>query len=137
MSVSLELQKAITAALRADAAVGALIGDRIFDRPAAGVVYPYARFGPADTVLRASDDCLDDRIEVIQIDVFSASLAGKAEAKAICETILAALTGLEDAVELAAGALVSLRASGLRVFDSPDGRSVQGVITLEAETEGP
>lgn len=43
---TLPVRAAIVAALRADAAVGAIMGDRIYSRAPDAVVFPYSSFGP-------------------------------------------------------------------------------------------
>nr|MBA3570571.1 DUF3168 domain-containing protein [Pyrinomonadaceae bacterium] len=43
---SLELQKAIVAALRSAAGVTAIVGQRIYDQPPASPAFPYTSIGP-------------------------------------------------------------------------------------------
>ena len=54
---SLELQKAIVAALKADAAVTAIINGRIYDAVPGGATKPYVSFGPFQ-LLPEHGDCL-------------------------------------------------------------------------------
>ena len=87
---SLALQGAIVAALKASAALGALIGDRVFDRVPAGAVKPYIRIGD-DQVIPDPAECFERSAEVFAtLDVFS-SAVGKPEAKRIAGAIVDAL----------------------------------------------
>ncbi len=132
MSVSNALQKLIFDLLVADADVGALVGDRIYDRPAATVAAPYVTFGPSDYV-PDDHECIDGRIETVQLDIWSEAQDGKREAKAIVDAIRSCL---HDGVgSLTVGALVTMRVTLARVFDDPDGRTTHGVVQIEAVIE--
>jgi hypothetical protein len=132
MSASNALQKLIFDLLVADAGIGALVGDKIYDRPSAAVSAPYITFGPSDFV-PDDHECIDGRIETVQLDVWSEAQDGKREAKAIVDAIRKCLH--DAAGDLDAGALVSMRVGLARVFDDPDGRTTHGVVQIEAEIE--
>jgi Protein of unknown function (DUF3168) len=132
MSISNALQKLVYDLLVADAGVGALVGGRIYDRPSATVAAPYVSFGPSDYV-PDDEECINGRIEALQIDAWSEAQDGKREGKAICDAIKAAL---HDAVgSLSVGALVTMRVVLVRVFDDADGRTTHGVVQIEAVIE--
>lgn len=132
MSVSVALQTLIRARLVAVSAVTDLVAQRVFDAPKNPVQYPYISFGPSDYV-PDDYDCIDGRIEVQQIDVWSDALDGKAEAKRICDAVKAALHDYE--AEPSVGALVSLRVTLVRVMDDPQPGLFHGIVTLEAVME--
>lgn len=132
MSTSNALQTLIFNLLVGDAGVGALVGDKIYDRPSATVTAPYVTFGASDYV-PDDHECIDGRVETIQLDVWSEAQDGKREAKAIVDAIR---NCLHDATgNLTVGALVTMRVALARVFDDPDGRTTHGVIQIEAEIE--
>jgi hypothetical protein len=132
VSISNALQVFLYERLVADVAVGALVGDRIYDRPAATASVPYITFGPSDYV-PDDDECIDGRIETVQLDVWSEAQDGKRECKAIVDAVKSCL---HDAVgDLEAGALVTMRITLIRVFDDPDGRTTHGVVQIEAVIE--
>lgn len=132
MSVSRELQKAIFDALVADAGVGALVGDRIYDgMPSAGQ-YPCVTFGPTDSF---NEDlaCVDARTETVQLDVWSRDQGRMGPCKDICDAVKDALH-LAD-ITLTQHALIRIRTGGIRVFRDADGITAHGVVTVEADLE--
>ncbi len=132
MSTSNALQKLIFDLLVASGPVGALVGDKIYDRPGATVPAPYITFGPSDYV-PDDDECIDGRIETVQLDVWSEAQDGKRECKAIVDAIRVVL---HDAVgNLDVGALVTMRVTLSRVFDDPDGRTTHGIVQVESVIE--
>ena len=68
---SLELQKAIVAALKASTAVSAIVGTRIYDAVPMAATKPYISFGSFD-LLPEVGDCLDGASVVIQLDGWAA-----------------------------------------------------------------
>lgn len=128
MSISNALQVLIYERLVADVTVGALVGDRIYDRPPATVPVPYITFGPSDYV-PDDDECIDGRIETVQLDVWSEAQDGKRECKAIVDAVKAALHDAE--ADLDSGALNTMRVVLVRVFDDPDGRTTHGIVQVE------
>lgn len=132
MSTSNALQKLIFDLLVSNGHVGALVGDKIYDRPGAGISAPYITFGPSDYV-PDDHECIDGRIETIQLDIWSEAQDGKREGKAIVDAVRACL---HDAVgNLEVGALVTMRVALASIFDDPDGRTTHGVIQIEAVIE--
>jgi hypothetical protein len=87
------LQTAIVSAVKASAAMGALIGDRIYDKvpTRAAVLFPYVAFRGMDSV-DASDACHDGVEVFVDLDGWSREV-GTIEAKRIA----AALALLLDA----------------------------------------
>lgn len=132
MSVSRELQAAIFDALVADAGVGALVGDRIYDGAPSDRQYPCVTFGPTSSF---NDDltCVDARTETVQLDVWSRDQGRMGPCKDICDAIKAALhlAGLS----LIEHALIRIRADSIRVLRDSDGVTAHGIVMIEADLE--
>ncbi|OWJ78418.1 DUF3168 domain-containing protein [Haematobacter genomosp. 1] len=108
------------------------LGVRVCDPPRAKEVPPYISFGPSDWQ-EDDADCIDGRVETIQIDVWSSAQDGQREAKDICEAVKKALHGYD--ADLGAHALVGMRVPMVRVFRDPDGITTHGVVQVEALIE--
>ncbi|KJS45240.1 MAG: hypothetical protein VR71_02165 [Roseovarius sp. BRH_c41] len=132
MSVSRELQTAILNALVADAGVGALVGDRIYDGMPSNGQYPCITVGPTDSF---NEDlaCVDARTETVQLDVWSRDQGRMGPCKDICDAVKDALH-LAD-ITLTQHALIRIRTGGIRVFRDADGITAHGVVTVEADLE--
>ena len=126
------LQRLIFLRLTSFASLVALIGSRVVDPPRVDEVMPYVSFGPSDWQ-EDDADCIDGRIETIQIDVWSTAQDGQREAKAICDAVKEALHNYE--ADLGDHALASMRVPTVRVFRDPDGITTHGVIQVEAMIE--
>ncbi|MDI3335868.1 DUF3168 domain-containing protein [Defluviimonas aestuarii] len=132
MSESNALQAMIVTCLKADAAVAAIVGQKVYDKPAATVSAPYLSIGPSDYVPEDAD-CIDGRTETVQIDCWSEAQDGKREVKALADAVKKALHGYAGTLTI--GALVSLEAKLVRVLDDPDGITLHGVVQVEALIE--
>lgn len=132
MSVSRELQTLIFDTLVADAAVGALVGDRVYDGAPSDREYPCVTFGPADSF---NDDltCVDARTETVQLDVWSRNQGRMGPCKDICDAVKKALHLAN--LSLGQHALIRIRTDSIRVFRDPDGITAHGVVTIEADLE--
>ena len=124
------LQKAVYDALIADPAVSAIVGTRVTDgRPQA---YPSITFGPSDFV--AEDwDCFPSRVESLQLDCWTRDGDRLRPARALADTVKAALHLKE--LDLDGHALTLLRVESVRSFMDVDGLTGHAVVTLEAEIE--
>ena len=130
-SAALALQKAVYAALTADAGVGALIGGRIYDGAPRNAAFPYATFGRT-THSDWSTGTEDGAEHRLILDVWSRA-HGKSECHTIAQAIRAAL---HDAVLALDGhALVNLRFETSDICRDPDGITVHGVLRFRAVTE--
>lgn len=141
--ISSAFQKLVYETLLAAPAVVAAVDSRIVDRASPNTRFPFISFGPVDTIIDPSDSCMDLRTEAVQIDVWSASQAGKRACKDLCDLVLAAVLAKTNELGVVAGAgtldggeLVELRSVALRIFDEPDGATIHGVITLEGLLDG-
>ena len=115
---SLALQKAVFAALVADAAVGALIGDRIYDAPPRDAVFPYVELRRR----RASPTGAPAPRRAPSTSCRSTSgraSAASASATTIMDAIEAALH--DAALDLDGHALVNLRFEFAEARRDPDG----------------
>lgn len=92
-----ELQKAIHGALADDAAVGALIGDRIFDHVPATAPFPYVSFG-ATSIYDWSTATESGAEQLFTLHVWSKG-RGRKEALAIMEVARACLEGANLALD--------------------------------------
>ncbi len=128
---ALALQKAVYAALIADAGVGALIGDRIYDVAPRDVVFPYVTIGRM-TVTDWSTGSEDGAEHRLTLDVWSRQ-HGKSECAAIAEAIRAVLH--DAALTLDGHALVNLRFESADVARDPDGITFHGLLRFRAVTE--
>lgn len=132
-SPSLELQVAIAARLKADAAVTTVVGGRVYDSIPPSPTFPYVSFGPTDEV---TDDtnCTNGFDISVQIDCWSRKF-GFLEVKAVSDAIRAALHDFD--LPLTANALVYFRHRQTRIFRDPDGLTSHAVLTFEAFAEQP
>ena len=130
-SPSLDLQKAVKLALEADATVGALAGDRVYDKAPASAQMPYISFANND-FFRQDLDCIDLRIEALQIDVWSRAEGRQWPAKQLVDAVVKCLHLAE--LDLETHALAFLEARGQTFLDQ-DGITAHGVVSLEAEIE--
>lgn len=127
---SLALQAAIVSALRADAPVTALIGQRVYDRVPPVPTFPYVTIGD-DQVLPDAAECLDGSVEVTAtIDVWSRTV-GKVEAKQISGAIVS-LLNFNASLTLTGYRLVSIEHESSRHLDDPDGLTSHSVVTFRA-----
>jgi hypothetical protein len=132
MSVSAELQRAIYDTLIGDAALSALIGDRVYDGRPQESNFPCVTFGPSDS--RADDmECIDGRSETIQLDVWSRDQGKMRPCKEIMDAARDALHFAD--ITLSVNALVLIRVEGMRLFVDGDGITAHGVLTVEADLE--
>ena len=99
----LELQGAIIARLKADAAVNALVNNRVADIPQSTWAKPYISIGPSNYVAELID-CIDGGEVMMQIDCWSESTTMK-EIRDIADAVRRALRNWDP--PLATNALVS------------------------------
>lgn len=129
----LELQGAIINRLKADPAVTALVGTRIFDSVPASALFPYISYGPSDA-LQTDADCINGIDIDVQIDVWSRS-PGFPEAKKINGAVRNALHDVD--LVLATNGLVFLEHRQTSTRRDPDGLTSHGIVQLNAFIEVP
>lgn len=126
---SLALQGALVSCFKADSALSALIGTRIYDRVPADPVFPYIRVGD-DQIVADGADCFDESVEVFAtIHVFSRAV-GKPEAKNIAGAVVAAIRSAT--LTLSGYSLCDIEHQGTRYLDDPDTLTTHGVVTFHA-----
>ncbi len=132
MSEMNALQTLIYNRLTTCAPLVALVGQRVYDRPPLDAPNPYVSFGPSDVTID-DYDCINGRIETMQIDCWSTAEDGMRECKDIVDAVKKALhQWTADPLE---GALVDLQVVLVRVFLDRDGITTHGVVQVEATME--
>ena len=128
---SLALQKAVVATLVADAGVGALVGDRIYDAPPRDAAFPYLTIGGlrVDDWSTGSEDGAEHRVT---LHVWSRE-RGKRECYEVLEAVEAALH--DAALVLEDHALVNLRFAFAEVDRERDGVTYRATARFRAVTE--
>jgi len=131
-----ELKAAIITRLRANTAIVAFCGNRIYDRPPAGTLTPpYISLGPWDAITEDAE-CID-AVEITgQIDVWSwgANEAfGSAEASKIAGIIRASLHDAEIIIGTNAVATINHRIT--RLQRESDGATNRAIVTITALVE--
>lgn len=131
----------IVALLKADAAVSALVGTKIFDRPPhengePAVASPYISLGPHDGLTEDSDDCMDLMELTFQVDAWSWG-SGAAYSRAEVSNIAAAVRSCLHRQEITiTGASVEVQHQMTRVMRDPDGETNHAAITFIASIDG-
>ncbi|SMF53304.1 Protein of unknown function [Xaviernesmea oryzae] len=136
MDPTYELAAAIVARLKADAAVAAFVGAKVYDRPPDGTLQsPYISLGPSDA-LTDDADCVDGLEITMQIDCWSWG-SGEAFSSAQVRKIAGAVRACLHEAEfpLAANALVSLRHRITRYQRESDGATNRAIVSITAFVE--
>jgi Protein of unknown function (DUF3168) len=127
---SLELQGAMVTALKADAALDALIVDRIYDRVPPAPTFPYITVGD-DQVISAHADCLEGSTQIFATLHAWSRKPGMVETKRISGAIVTALNAA--ALPLNGGyRLVLLEHDSTQFLIDPDGLTSHAVIVFHA-----
>lgn len=130
-SAEKELHGAIVQRLENDAAVSALVDDRIYGKVPASPVFPYVTIGPVDSV-EDDADCILGLEVAQQIDCWSRA-GGSEECKDIVDAVRAALHDYEP--DLATNAVVFFQNRTSSVKKDPDGITHHGILGFEAAIE--
>lgn len=132
MSESSDLQQVIFDLLVADAGVGAIVGDRIYDGVLPEALHPYISFGASDFYTDDAD-CIPGTVETVQLDVWFRDGGRKSTCKDAVRVVRKALH--ETAAEMGAGAIVEMRVGICQVMDDPDPLTAHGVVQVTALIE--
>jgi len=131
-SAAWELQKAIYAALRADAPLAALLGAaRIYDDVPRGAAFPYVTFGPS-TTRDWSTGTETGAEHIVTLRAWSKA-GGEREVHQILDTVRAALEGATLAIE--GQRLVNFRYEASETQRGADGETFAGAARFRAVTE--
>jgi hypothetical protein len=125
------LQKAVIAALRADAGVAALTASRVYDDPPRNVAFPYVSLGPATL---ADWDTATERghVHMLHLDIWSRQ-GGRKEVRAVLGAVEAVLH--DAALALDGHRLINLRFEFADIFRDEDGETMRGAVRYRAVTE--
>ncbi len=128
---SLALQKAVFAALGADATLAGLVADRIYDAVPRDAAFPYVSFGPAHLADWSTGTEAGAEHRLL-LHIWS-----RAHGKTECLEIAGAITAIlhDQALTLAANHLVNLRREAADATRDPDGRTWHGIVRFRAVTE--
>lgn len=134
MSASSALQQAIIDALRADAGVTAIVGQRSYDAPPKDVVYPFISLGTS-VITTDRPDGYSSRGEVVQVDAWTEDQRQRQPIKALCDAVIDAL----DQADLDLAGVYGLARLDLvlaRVMDDPDGITKHAALQFECGVTG-
>lgn len=141
MQGDIALIAAMFAALKADAALAVLIGQRIYDRVpstqdgAPTVAYPYVSLGPT-TGLTDDADCIPAEEITVQWDVWSSG-TGEAYGSVECRKIAGHIKRVlhEAELSLSDGALATLTHEMTRILDDPQPHIHHGAVSFTGVVE--
>lgn len=130
-AAAIEVQTALFAALRADADLTAIVGDRVFDHAPANVAFPCISFGRA----AASDwsTATEDGVELLLTLHVWSKAKGKREALEIMDAVRAVLHDAAPALD--EHRLVNLRLVSAEARYDEDQAVQHGLMRLRAVTE--
>ncbi|WP_073330059.1 DUF3168 domain-containing protein [Wenxinia saemankumensis] len=131
-SPEVELQKALVAVLRADAAVAALVGVRIYDEPPQTPVRPFIRIGNIEGAPVRTDGIETAALITFSVEGHSRPLAGRVEAARVVAAAIAALDEREADLAVAGHRLVRLQFITTATIRDSDGQSYQSNAAFEA-----
>lgn len=137
MDASYDLEVVVIAALRADEAVSAIVGARIYDRvpSSPAQISPYISMGPSDAS-QDDADCIEAEEITFQVDCWSwgdGEAFGSAEVRQLSGAVKRCLHDAELA--LSENALVTLDHRITRVMRDPDGVTNHAAMTFSAFVE--
>lgn len=131
---ALALQKSAVAALKADAAITALVGTRVYDQPPQSAQRPYIRIGGIEPRPLRSD-CGRAATITFGIEAHSRPVtSGRVEATKCAEAIVAALESAPLAVT--GFTLVQLHWLTQDVGQDSDGQSYTAIVAFSAILDG-
>ncbi|MXN45921.1 DUF3168 domain-containing protein [Shinella kummerowiae] len=133
MSPEYELQGAIVARLKADAAFLQVAGGRIYDDPPDNAVFPYATIGEAQFI-RDDATCISGGDVYLTMHAWSRAV-GYPEVRRVADAVAESLHLAPLA--LPTNHLVSIMHRQTRVFRDPDGLTSHAVIDFAASVHKP
>ena len=131
---SLDLQRGVKIALASDAAVIALVGGRIYDKPPTKPTFPYIRLGNFQ-VHNEDTTGTNSAFVTASLEVHSNSLAGSVEAQRVVDAMRDLLHQGELNVTLANHTLTELIEQTSQVSENPSGVSYTGVAVYRGYLE--
>lgn len=141
MDPALEILQKVVAALKADAGIAAVVGDKVFDRPPhkdgePDVESPYISLGPNDTTTDELADCLDNVTITFQVDGWSWG-GGEAYSRSQVSKMAGAMRRILHRLELpmSEGRDAQIYHRQTRILRDPDGTN-HAALTFEAMASG-
>ena len=131
---SLDMQKGVIDALKADTAVTALVGSRIYDEPPQDKEFPYIRIGSIDEDT-FDTSCVSGAELVFGVRAFSRPGAGRVEISRLTTVIRAALHQNEAAITLRESTLSELRVDAISIGRNRDGKSYEASVAIFAQLD--
>ncbi len=128
------LQKGLIAALKADSAVTALVGARVYDEPPQNATFPYLWITEI-TPYAFDTDCTEGAQVQIGLEAQSRAASGRVEAVRVAEAVKNALHRQEGAVTVSGFNLIETRFQTFITTREPDGRGYSSRIALQAMLE--
>ena len=125
---SLELQTAIVTALKADAGVVAVVGNRVYDNVPPSASFPYISLGDSQ-VLPDKADCIDGTEVFFSLDGWSRDLRFP-ECKTISKAIVAALD--DQPLTVAGYTAVVFELDSINYLRDPDGITRHVALSFRA-----
>lgn len=132
MSAELGLQAALVTLWRGDEDVRAIIGERLYDRIPRGVDFPYAYFGPSQSL--DGDEGCGERWTVFQDVHVESRDVGRVEARRIGAAMRSALRRAYQSGTLAAEGVTieQARVRDVREPSTADGLTSRVILSIEA-----
>lgn len=127
-----ELHVEIVRVLKADAAVRAIFGDRIYDAVPSNVELPYVRVGEF-LPTRDLAECINSYEVYYDIHVWTADGKGLNHCRRCCIPIINALD--EASLDVTGVAVLENMHRATRAFRDADGRTHHGILNFRAQTE--
>lgn len=133
---ALATQVAIIAALKANAGVTALVGQRIYDEPPSGVTYPYIQISSIEPAAWDTDSVEGATVQ-IGLHAHSRTAQGRVEVTRIAEAVQAALHRNEAALTVAGYNLIEMIFQTFVADRDPEGRGFTVRMAFQALLETP
>lgn len=133
---ALATQVAIVAALKADAGVTALVGQRIYDEPPAGVTFPYIHFSSVEPAAWDTT-CTQGATVQIGLQAHSRDTQGRVKATQVAEAVQAALHRNEGALTVEGFNLIEMIFQTYVVDRDAEGRGYTTRMAFQALLETP
>jgi uncharacterized protein DUF3168 len=130
---SADLQTVITDRLKADSAIAALIGDRVFDRIPNVPTFPYVSFGNSQ-VIPVSADAIDAAETFVTLHTWD-RFKGFDKSKSLGPLVIAALH--EADLDTPGSVTLSVLLQSVNYLRDPDGLTTHGVMTFSILTDAP
>lgn len=131
---ALATQVALIAALKANAAVTALVGSRIYDEPPQDVKFPYIHITEISPYAEDTD-CTQGATVQIGLQAHSRSIQGRVECVRVAEAVQSALHRNEGALTVSGHNLIEMIFQTYVTDRDPEGRGYTSRMAFQALLE--